>query len=815
MTRFNWRTEDEEAIWEDKPKPAGAPAARRQRWLALALLICLAGLAGWIGHRHLQQRADETVALLREEALSSHRLAEQAAAQGDVELFHAFLSGRDYRWTESQLELVGRGAYFDRSQFGLEEPAIEAEVVRVDFSADLSEATIVTRRPYTLSALDGFGERVFLEQTALYRRGEQRWLLAPPEPDFWQGWILYNARHVSLSYPERDREMAERLLASLDAAVTQLCQSEYGANCPPHYRVRVRFDHDPLALLRFTRVDAYQTQLSAGELLLLPAPTLVGLPTDEAGYQALARAYTIHVLSAIMADLVGWSCCDQERLHTILIDRQLDRMGLLPWPVTADYYRPMVKDPIYLYDFFEHWDRPLLTEVKPDNVWQAYLLVEFVDHYLARVSPAVVQQELIQAANLWDWLRRVTLERPNNADLEQAWLRFAYKRLAELQTVASPPHPDYDVAFLCQHRAPGYRLHYYNFQTNGWQTLAGRYDGATPLPGSQALILHIHETAEQGMTARLQLWRQGEPVVLVERRDARFLLSYASPDERQIAYLQRSVSATDYQWFLLDLDQCEQDCAPEPLVGRPTWSPDGRYMIVEEAGSLWLHERGRQQVTLLAQGAEPFWLEEEKVGYLLPNGRTVVALDLADPAAAPQPLLNWSDILTATPDPTRLSQFSIQEIASSPAADGPLFLASYDLERPRPGNTFLYYLDRPDGELSLVRQTIRFFLQDLTFSPDGRWLTMGGHHPLAASYFLYLHDTQDEASQVIAARAWPAVATYAWSPDGRWLARADLDFLHFIAAQPDPETAELWQQVVSHDMGHCADVIWLAPGALP
>ena len=130
------------------------------------------------------------------------QVIEQAALDQDDDLFVTFLSGRDPSWVAAQETAVRDNHYLGRTLFGLDLVADEPFEPQIDLNLDLSSATVRTPRAYSLEVGNGLQETVVLSQTAVYRPGPNRWLLSPPEPEFWGEPTLHNGVLLNVEYPE-------------------------------------------------------------------------------------------------------------------------------------------------------------------------------------------------------------------------------------------------------------------------------------------------------------------------------------------------------------------------------------------------------------------------------------------------------------------------------------------------------------------------------------------------------------------------------------------------------------------------------------
>ncbi|MGB5058661.1 MAG: hypothetical protein WBO48_08205, partial [Candidatus Promineifilaceae bacterium] len=213
---------------------------------------------------------------------------------------------------------------WDRSSFGLNVLPSASAVVSMTVAPDLQSAELLVERRYVVSKTDanqpdGRGanfnasapttqsEAVTLLLPLIFRKGESRWLLSPPSEAYWGGWQQVEGHYITLIFPERDADIALRLLPEMDAQVKKLCNFEPAADCPGGWQLLVRLETDPASL---TAVADPQTLLQPAPIFELPTPSLIGLPVDEAGYEALAQAYAGQVVNRAIVDvvaMVGWA----------------------------------------------------------------------------------------------------------------------------------------------------------------------------------------------------------------------------------------------------------------------------------------------------------------------------------------------------------------------------------------------------------------------------------------------------------------------------------------------------------------------------
>src|SRR5690606_618783 len=363
--KFDWETDEEErrpqeSLWDDPTASAGPPpAARRWNWRPAALVLVLALMAGAVIWWRVDRRIDANLQAITTDVVAGHNLVQRAVADGDEEVFRSALSGRMPDWTAGEVELFAEQLFYDRHPFGLsptegslpiilsepdDETLDEKSIYAVELSPDLNEAVVIVEHPYRVETS---GETVLLRQTSLFRRGDSRWLLSPPLDEFWGDWVTSEGNHLSLIYPQRDEEIASRLAADLDAEIGRMCATLEDIDCSADLYLTVRLQTDPTSLSAMSiPLGPLQEAREQEDILELPTPTLVGLPVQEdeaqreAGYAALRDGYTRNILGAAIAQTIGWQCCDDALLFSLLLDYQLGELGLKTWPITpADHQR--------------------------------------------------------------------------------------------------------------------------------------------------------------------------------------------------------------------------------------------------------------------------------------------------------------------------------------------------------------------------------------------------------------------------------------------------------------------------------------------
>ncbi|MEW5987215.1 MAG: hypothetical protein AB1791_11315 [Chloroflexota bacterium] len=321
--RFEWQKDVED--WVETPA-AGGRSVHSRRWSYLALLGLTVAVAGSFLVWRLNERVKLGTAAVRADVLAAFDLVWQAIANGDLELFNSLLAAdADSTWAEAQRDLVSHRLLLDRLALGLFLQAGLPRVESVTLTPDLQEAEVNYTLPYRV--VEGYEPEglVELQHTAVFQQVGRRWLLSPPGPSFWQSWVVEQRPSLNLVFPGRDKALGERLAADLEAQWVELCAIQTGTGCPADFRLNVQLQPSPASLAVLGN-QPLAANLNVGWDAVLPAPTLLGLPVDEAGYQALLHSYTLLLTKALAGSRL---CCPPDALQA-----QLAALGVAP-PATA------------------------------------------------------------------------------------------------------------------------------------------------------------------------------------------------------------------------------------------------------------------------------------------------------------------------------------------------------------------------------------------------------------------------------------------------------------------------------------------------
>lgn len=884
---FDWQTEDElrnqkQAVWDETPDPHPPSRPGRQiPWRLLSVLVILLAGVGLIVWWRVQARIDATMQTLRNDVASSFNLVQQSVAAGDEELFRSVLSGRDPSWTTSQLELFNAGLLIDRTPLGLtaapgslpqtlavpfDEMVADDAAVVIEFTPDLNEAILTTTQPFAMDTVAGGPSTILLEQATVFRRGTQRWLLAPPEGNFWGEWQTAETSRLRVEYPQRDEAVVTRLVADLTAAIDRFCETIADINCDKEYGVTLRLD---------TNLDSFATlydreggraggrKISSGEDLILPAPTLIGRPPEaqrqqSESYQALLNIYLEPTLETVVVDNTGWICCEQGALFQALFDRQMAELGYKQWPINENDYQRFLAEGTRLSDLSYLWRRNNPTALDEENRSRLYAMADFLLAVFPDVSPAQIQRLLPITPNLEEWLSRLRVESQTGAgnawvlnSLDQAWWLFALQGTLEPDTPPIPL-PDDSLYLACTAEEGSQRpgpasVYRYNVGDNTWENMLN-VDGfvwMSPLPLSDTLLMQEYALSKE--TWQNNVWRDQTRYPLYQTKTG-FSISFGEtdPEGRYLVTYAWEPNQEQTQAILLDLDTCtENGCDYSQLQGLPIWSPHGqlaiydgdqrtlpnntlitneRIIIFDPSESfserrLTLGESPKLDNTMVTQdigmGYAPFWLDDQTFGYIrvIRDGQPGPVVDeeivvgtLED--MQPLPIISSRDLYEYLPENQDADRVTLAYVAPHPVDRELIFVVAVD-EVQKMAYVFSYDLATHQPTLRLQ---VRYDLNhSFSFSPDGRYLIVTGRDRSSVSStddsgVLYLHNIADNTTIPFAIRLpfFLSSVTYDWTADSNWLMLAMDDNLIALVS-PDHN----YVQPITHNYGTCTSVAWL------
>jgi len=878
---FDWQTEEDnrrrsESLWDNAPDPPGEQPSRRPPWRMISLIAVLVLIVGAVIWWRVDEYIDATLQANRTDVISSHNLVQRAVAEGDEEVFRSVLSGRMPAWTAAELDVFYQQLVFDRTPLGLiplegslpvilstteGEADVDQRPAQIELSPDMNEATVVVDHPFRVKTT---GETVVLRQTSIFRRGDSRWLLAPPLDEFWGDWITAEGGYLSVIYPSRDEPIAARLAVDLDEAIGRMCATLEDINCSGDFYLTVRLDTDPSSLAALGRpLGAVQRAREQGDILELPTPTLVGLPAPEepqmaeAGYNALLTGYARHVVGAAIAQAVNWQCCNNTLLFSLLVEKQLGELGIAEWPIGAADHQKILESRARLSDLIIYLRGRFPAEISEERMWEIRAAVDFMANGIPGMSTAQLQRILGRSRGFGQFLTNVTNEAraindapiPNNLDL--AWWLYA---IAVGSDSAEPPTMTTEALYLSCAANEGNqitdmsRLSRYLPQQNVWDgmRLLSGFIWMSALPDPERLLMQEFDLGAE--TWRTNIWHDGAIRPAYVSKSGLYAMAFGETDpagRRMVAYAFNADLET-MNAFRIDLDKCENTCPTSDLPGRPFWSPDGESAIYVGDNDAFPEDTlvtgnnhyiilqaregprnfpltigdgdavpGSPSLRAIGDGRAPFWLNNEMYGYIRragSDGPAVLAEDeivlatINDPE--PITVIPAADLYEFIPVTVPARQLSIAYVATHPQQPDKLFIVILDTRALR---SYLMIYDL-QTRLPEVRLDLSYNRNhSLGFSPDGRYLVLTGQDGNTTissdnSAMLLLHEIDANRTIPLLTRSpffLPSVV-YDWTEDSHWLAVALEDNLIGLIV-PN----EGFSKLIPHSYGACTSVAWL------
>ena len=831
---FDWQTEDEEYDWDGVPEASPTIAEPRRlptRWIlaAVFLMVVAGGLLTW----QVQRQTAQAVATVESDLLSSHELLLETAASGDADLFRSLLSGRNMAWANAQQSLITTGGPFSFPELGWTWQPETAVVQDITFAPDLTSGELSFELTYRLPD----SGMITLEQTAVYRRGNERWLFAPPGSAFWGERITSERtpNNLRVVYPERDAEPALRLQTAFAETRQTLCAQLALASCEA--LVYVQFD-EAATTLESLRRPFYQG--NGPYSIFLPTPTLLGVPSDESSQAEWERAYQELFAIALIQQEVGFVCCDHLPLSTAMIDFQLYDLGLRPRPIAPEAHvqiweqRPLPS----LGQLFNYYTADTVEEMSATD-WQ--LLYAAID-FLRFINPDETTVDLLKPLytagdSFGQWFLTVfrggSLNQVGNIadridELDQQWAFWAltWGQTAESGELASEALPNQTVTLGClqlEEIFPQTLIRQLALGSQTWTTLYENEQrvGVFFKPPQQDDIL-VELFNERGMA---EIWQLSTDSIEAIPQGQLFLTGLFSPNGRFASYLDTQLGG----YGMLDLPACAAgDCQTIDMTGVPIWSPNGERLLLHqiEFNINGYQSNGRYWVTglegigppppsfiisqadLLAgvppepiaePGYQPFWVDNERYGFISADRLSLVFVE-PDGTHVRYAVNTLADQIEGNVNVQPTFEYA------APVHNQPhlMFVVAS-----RAGVATLFTFDLQSKQFSpLVRLPLQLSLS-FAVSPNGRYLVVPAYDAnlLTGAELLLIDLVSDERKRLA---YWtppnippPFGFSVDWSPDGEWLAMINGRNLIQIYSMESGQFGR-----IEHTFGQCNHIAW-------
>ncbi len=782
--KFEWQTEESEGwdepaaaleplLAQDEPLAAGRgwPVIGRRGRLALGMAAGLLLVITFLCLL-LQWQSKNVETTISDDLHNSHTLIWQAALEKDVELFQVLRADEvDPTWARNQDELLAAGLFLDRRPFGLALQVAEPELDALHLSPDLATAKLSFVQRYVITATDGTTATVGLLFTHFYDHSRESWRLIPPDDDYWGVWQTREGQLLTLVYSEREAAVAGRLAQDLDDLLVQLCADletvAFELNCPLGWHIRLLLSRDLPSLVHMVKTSnpASTLLVQAGERelrLYLPSSALMGLPLDEAGYQALYRIYAFHLVKGLLQNrrLTGNpALLDFDASQPALVTRLLIGLGLRPWPAGRPANSPgplpfpWPEQDVALLCVGERGQETLLHRYDPGR--QRWSVKEALPVF--NDLEAVLGGEAIL-------LRLLPPPWPAGTEEDGPMPLFLLPDGRPLNLPA--------VISLNEHSASRLEPHGQYLVTSGFNP---EQDGP---PGYQALNLARCLQAR----CRWQPLPAGEP--------------QWSPDQAHVIvsnHWNKSLylgSVNEWSFVLVGEEGMDPFWLDNEIYGYFRW-------IDANTGEVW-------------QGRGPGWVS---------NSEAVMQLVLATiHDSIPRPLLTFADLMAVLPAGEQLAALDGPvRVFPSPAGSGRLLLGVYgrppydpfpfaSTERP-----YLFEVNLENNEISLVSQENQVDIHTVngrfaagTVEAEGQVAQIFFWQDLASGEMSTLAYYNPYNIKVASLRPVAEGHDLAWSADGRWLLILVDGVLIFVAPEYD------YRQIIVPPSPGCFAAAWVS-----
>ncbi len=832
---LEWRTlEDEEGrVQEEAPEvEARTPQRRgRKRWLsALVALLLVAAVIGAVRYV-LLQRLEAFVATIEADVLSMHDIVEQAERDQDGALFGSMISPDYPNWGRTQKEMLLSGARWDRPYFdltlarGADEKPPTGTVEDITFTSDWRMATVTLAYPYVRAD----GSPVTLHQIVTYRDEATGWSLVPAYPSFWGEKQTFTGRYLTVEYPERDAPTVERLASEWDEMLAEVCQELDGLRCRRTWRLKVELSTESGPLARMAEGPSrgplwkgmsFASSISRGARrsgLELPTPSLIGSPVDEDGFQAVRAGYAPLVVGAAIAETVGWRCCEKIVFFRALLEKQLSRLGLMTWPLTASDYEDILQGSIHDVTSL-HWVylQRSFNNVTPQIQQIVYSIVDLILASNPERSPASLQRLLLRYDTYRPWLySALPIDRSQASQgnygrwIQKEWIHYADQQLAAA-TAPGSALPEQDLQLLCTaERSNGARLYRYDLQTD--EFIEENSDGPIrlmySLPNDDGILLQrTSESVAATGGSQIQIWRQGQRQDVSYRSANATLYGLDTIADRMLFYTYNTRRRPPIRFAYLNQAECDGGaCAVRFMNGWPVWSPDRERTVVSHGdGVLWLGDDAGEPQRAVANGRSTAWLDNSRFAFIQSNdGMQVAMMTLSN--LQPKTLFEIERLVDELQDATDATRVTHAALAAHPTMPDRLFVGARIGPRPSAETTHVFVYNLATDQITELLQVDHPLepYRSLRFSPDGRWLFVHSVQHRGSGWHLHLHNNQTGDILTYSTEISLAFPGYDLSADGAWLVRVDEGFIHLIPLNSGR------QRLVAHDFAHCYAAVWV------
>lgn len=578
MSDFEWRTDEE---WSEEVVSAEIP---RRRWWQWGLFGCLLLLVGGAALWQLRGRVQAAVQKSEDEVIASYNLLYSAVQSGDTELAYTFLSGSDQSWTRQVQTRISARTWLAWPELGWEMVG-EPSIVGVEMGSDLRSAELTLALTYRFN-----GNPFTLHHTLTFRQGETHWLYAPPAESLWANGSLMGEQtdgfQLKMVHLDRDAALVERLQVDIYRAREQISRSQSGR--------QIAFPEIVAWLSDYDYDSSYALDTGSGVTnLSLPAPSVIGIPLDEVGYQALLAAYNRFLLAFPTVTNFSDDCCQHTVFAQALGEHVMAEAGVPVVQLTAHDYTRVLQGNGAFDNRLLGWQSAEPTPPTTDDWRTARAVVEYIHETIPMYA---VSRQMGSSLNQFDsfdeWLKHVMFVRAlssqtpaTGTETEPSFAgfqAFLIERGASLVDHAPYDLPTAQPVLACDTITGGGRLYAYDFAGYRWDNLL---ETEAPITAIHTLDQPNTLWLEQGGTAA-GVWKDG--AIMPQNAPLLwFSAEWQTPDTPTVVMRQELLdnelieNHLAINFFWLDPNRCDSEngCELTPIEGIPHWSPNREHIL--------------------------------------------------------------------------------------------------------------------------------------------------------------------------------------------------------------------------------------------
>jgi len=397
------------------------------------------------------------------------------------------------------------------------------------------------------------------------------------------------------------------------------------------------------------------------------------------------------------------------------------------------------------------------------------------------------------------------------------------------------PLPEQEVQILCFSESTNRQsLFSYDAINDRWTAeLPGRsFRYLSPMANDQGLVLLERLRRSGPNRLRVIGWQGGQDSILVDE-DHGLLMNpigwSGSVGHPELLVHSYETSVVNSVYSRISTQDCPLGgCTIEELDGFAVWSPDGQRTLVVHSGEVFLGDKEGHSLTTLGQGFSPFWMSEDRYGFVRyagPDDDLMVEILVGRIGQDEPNVILDSNQLAQLVGRRGVGVLFVNFVAARPDDPNTIFFTA----RTYNGNQSNFYLfsvrieERPNFGLGGAEPTLHLELDQppsgfpsplsangyvpFLLSPDGRWVSLAVRGEAVGDSWTIFNLDLEQGGMKTMQIGYP-LSTFIhpfldWSGDGQWLISVEKGFLRMTAPEYD------YNRLVFHELHACSHVAWV------